>query len=218
MNEKIAITVLYISHYLIALYIVILVIKNIVDDLKAVNSSNNTDMSPFEVDSEKQRSRIQNLGLSKFSAVGAAVLPLLLLTVIFLMVPDSFLELLKKYLEQKEIPTMLGGAIMAIISFYIGSIFARKFLKAGEDDDFNDTDDMNVMESRIRKVEICYLSTTFFIIVFNFLNFEVEFNILKGMVTTFVAGNIYYVVFRRKSKMPSFKEFLDNMKVNSKTN
>lgn len=154
-------------------------------------------------DTETEKVRVHETGLAQFSSIGAFVLPLLVLSIIYLMLLESFYELTLSYIKIRGIATNIAGGIVAIIVFFAGKSFARKFLiRSQQTDDLHDTEDAGVIENRLRKVEICYLSATFFIIVFNYLDFDLKFNLIKAITTSFVAGNMYYVVFRQNTRTP----------------
>lgn len=186
----------------IAAVVLKLAIDCIIEDIQRYSSSGKKRNNPFE-DINQKKNVINQLGLSRFASIGAFVLPFLILSIVYLMLIESFYELALNYLEGKGLAANIGSSILAIVAFFVGASFARKFLRSdSRADDLGDTENIIVIESRLKKSEIAYFSVTFFIILFNYLDLDLRFNMIKAITTSFVAGNIYYVVFRLHSRIP----------------
>lgn len=169
------------------------------EDIKINASLKKIKPNPFE-DSRETKIRIKDKGLNKFASIGAFIFPSLILSIIYLMLLDSFYDIAVNFMESKGIAGNLIGGSIAILVFFSGKTFARQFLKENSfQNDLTESENIPILENRMRKIEIAYLSFTFFVILYNYLDFDLKFNIIKAITTGFVAGNIYYVVFRQKS-------------------
>lgn len=185
----------------VAVYILVTIINSIRQTIiETNNGSMDTKKNPFG-NTLEQKEEINASGFKRFAGIGAFILPFLIYSVIYLMLRDQFYDLFLKYLEDKGIAADIGGAIIAISAFFLGVKCSRKFIKGGwQSDDLFSLSNLTIYQKRLDNVEIAYLSSTFFLIIFNYLDFDLSFNIIKAITTSFVAGNIYYIVFRYNAK------------------
>lgn len=184
---------------LICIYFAIRIAIEVLGRIDRVSpGSGRNKRSPFGKSREEQIKEAQHESLDTFANIGAAILPILILTVIYLLLSESFYQLLVKYVDLKKYGDILGiaGAILCILSFFAGKKFSQNFLDPTNiSSSIYKTGNIDLIRLRISRTEISYLSFTFGILLFNYLDLDLKFNVFKGISTSFVAGTIYYIVY-----------------------
>jgi len=220
MKSEIVTTIFNIICVYFAFIIAKQVYKRISSDKETVETKKQR-KSPFDDSKDEKIEQIQDKSFDKFATISAAVLPLLILSTIYLLLLESFYELAIKYTEDAGYGTVsgIGASILSILCFFGGKTFARKFLRYNDNksNELHLTNNMQIIENRLKRVQIAYLSSVFFILLFNYLDLDLKFNVIKAITTSFVAGNIYYIVFFQDTELPKTSLNKSTNKSNNKS-
>jgi hypothetical protein len=156
--------------------------------------------NPFGENLKDDLIEVQQQQLSRAMLVLSALLPMLILVPIYIHDPDAFYQILNAYLAEKG----LQSVAIYIISFVLGVSFARLFLNPdSQDKDNEQPKNIGLIGKQLGYQEIFYLSFALCIILFSFLENDPKMIVIKVVTTLFLAGNAFYLVFRRNIKMPT---------------